>query len=85
MGTCGRRTEILNVLVSKKAHDATRELAASLCAGLLGLEDDNAVCEGGSKKRGAVAKDGHAAVVVHAQPREAIADGGEDEGQVAGA
>ncbi len=74
------RTEVLNVLISQEADDTARHLGASLGASLLGLVDDNAVGEGGGDKGGAVAEDGHAAVVVHAQPREAVTEGSDDKG-----
>lgn len=79
------RTEVLDVLISQETDDAARHLGASLGASLLGLVDDNAVGEGGGDKGGAIAEDGHTAVVIHAQPREAVADGGDDKGEVAGA
>lgn len=77
-----RRTEVLDILIREETNGTAGHLGASLCAGLLRLEDDNAVGQSGGDERGAVRENGHAAVVVHAQPGEAISDRGQDEGQV---
>lgn len=75
-------TEVLDILVREETNSASRHLGARLCAGLLRLVDDNAVGQSRGNERSTVGKDSHSAVVVHAQPREAISDRGQDERQV---
>lgn len=71
-------TEILDVLIGEKANGTTRHLIASLRTSPLGFVDDNAVRNGSRKERGAVGELGHAAVVVHTQPRESISNSSEN-------
>lgn len=76
------RTKVLNILISEEANVTTGRAGAALCAGALGLVDDDTVCEGSGDKGSSVGELGHAAVVVHAKPRKAISDGGEDQCEV---
>lgn len=78
----GQHTKILDILIGQKAYDTTRHGIASLCASSLGLVDDDTVGKGGSDKRCAVRELGHATIVVHAQPGEAVAESGEDQSEV---
>lgn len=80
----GRHTKVLDILVREQAQGAGAAPRARLGAGALRLVDDDTIGKGSGDKRRAVAELGHAAIVVEADPREAVADGGEDEGEVAG-
>ena len=75
-------TKVLDILVREETNGTARHLGASLCPCLLRLVDNDAIGQSRGNERGAVGKDGHAAVIVHAQPREAISDRGQDECQV---
>lgn len=77
-----RHTQVLDVLVGEETDDAAGHLGSRLCAGALCLVNDNAVGEGGGDERGAVRELGHTAVVVQAQPRQAVAERGENERHV---
>lgn len=75
----GKRTQILDILIGQEPNGATWHLVASLGSSSLGLVNDNAVSNSGSKERSTVGELGHAAVVVHAQPGEPISNGGQNE------
>ena len=74
-----RHTEVLNVLIGEKAEGAGRGLGTGLCASSLCLVDDDSVGQGSGNKRCAIAELSHASVVVHANPRKGISDGGKNE------
>lgn len=73
----------MDVLVGQQGNaELGRELQAGLGASTQGLVDDNAIGGGGGDKGQAVRELGHAGVVVHAEPREGVAEDAENQGEV---
>lgn len=79
----GVLTEVLDVLVAENGHGVPEVLGASPGLGSPRLVDNDAVSDGRSDEGGAIGELGHPSVVVEADPRETIADGAEDQYEVA--
>jgi len=81
-GDVGLRTQVLDVLISNHLHWRAHCLAALLLR-TERLEHDNAIGCGGCHEGGAVAELGPTAVVVEGDVAEAVAEGTEEERDMA--